>query len=80
MVDHLVPQRPDPHDASGWSEYCDRSRELNGGKFFGSKTTPELQALASTSLDRVRQIEAAYEAEDTEMMTRLIKIRGALWT
>ena len=74
------PSRKDPHDESGWREYCERSRELNGGRLLGSKTTPELQALATTSLDRIRQIEAEYEAEDTEMLTRLIKIRNSLWT
>mgnify|MGYP003350456850 CR=1 FL=1 len=31
--------RPDPHDASGWSEYCDLKRKIveeNGGKGFSS--------------------------------------------
>ena len=76
----VYPNRPDAHDASGWSEYCERKRELNGDRLLGSKTTPELDALATTSLERVRQIEAAYDAEDTEMLTRLIKVRGSLWT
>ena len=31
-------------------------------------------------LDKNREIEAAYEAEDTEMLIRLIKLRGNLWT
>jgi hypothetical protein len=31
-------------------------------------------------LDTNREIEAAYEAEDTEMLIRLIKNRNSLWT
>lgn len=76
----VYPSRRDPHDASGWREYCERRRELNGDRLMGGKTTPELEALASTSLERIREIEAEYEAEDTEMLTRLIKIRNSLWT
>jgi hypothetical protein len=30
--------------------------------------------------DNMREMEKAYEAEDPEMLIRLIKIRGSLWT
>lgn len=72
--------RPDPHDASGWSAYCDAARELNGGKLFGSKETPELKKMSKNSLKLLRKIEAQYEKEDTDMMIRLIKVRHGLWT
>ena len=71
--------RPDPHDASGWSEYCDRKRE-QGGHFLAEAKDPELKEFGRIALDKTREIEQAYEAEDEEMLIRLIKIRGSLWT
>jgi hypothetical protein len=72
--------RADPYEASGWSAYCEQKRELNGDRLFGSKTTPELEELSKTTHERLHEIEASYEAQDTEMMIRLIKIRNSLWT
>lgn len=72
--------RPDPHDASGWTEYCEKKRELNGDRLFGGKTTPELEELSTRSHELLRKIEADYEAEDEDMMIRLIKTRDSLWT
>lgn len=74
------PNRPDPYDASGWTEYCEKARELNDGKLFGSKSTPELKKMSDKSHKLLRKIEAAYEKEDEAMMIRLIKIRNSLWT
>ena len=76
-------QRPDPHDASGWSEYCERKRQEHGDtglNFMKESNDPEIRALGDAALKKTHEIEAAYEAEDTEMMTRLIKIRNSLWT
>jgi hypothetical protein len=42
--------------------------------------TPEEAEMCSTALDKSREIEAAYNKEDEEMMIRLIKIRESLWT
>jgi hypothetical protein len=75
------PNRPDPHDASGWSEYCEASRIANGGKLsWSGDKSPKLKAMSDTAHEKLREIEAAYEAEDEEMMIRLIKIRDSLWT
>lgn len=71
--------RPDPHDASGWSEYCDRKRD-EGGHFLRETKDPELKALGERALTKTHEIEAAYEAEDEAMLIRLIKIRNSLWT
>ena len=71
--------RPDPHDASGWTEYCDRKRE-QGGHFLADAKDPELRAFGDEALKKTREIEEAYEAEDEAMLIRLIKIRGSLWT
>jgi hypothetical protein len=76
----VYPQRPDPHDAGGWSEYCE-NRRRNGYDFFDMEDrTPEEAEMAKTALDRTREIEDAYEKEDTEMLVRLIKVRDSLWT
>jgi hypothetical protein len=75
--------RPDPHEASGWSDYCDRLREERGDHGFGfgiKSKTPEIEDMGKRALERCGEIEAAYDAEDEEMMIRLIKIRDSLWT
>jgi hypothetical protein len=73
--------RPDPHDASGWSAYCEASRIANGGKLsWSGDKSPELKAMSDAAHEKLREIEAAYEAEDEAMMIRLIKIRQSLWT
>lgn len=77
----VYPNRPDPHDASGWSAYCEASRLANGGKLrFGGDNIPELQKMSDKAHKLMRKIEAAYDKEDEQMMIRLIKIRGSLWT
>ena len=75
----VYPNRPDPHDASGWSEYCDRKRD-EGGHFLRDTKDPELKAFGDAALKKTREIEEAYEQEDEEMLIRLIKIRNSLWT
>ena len=75
--------RPDPHDASGWSAYCDASREANGGSLWGSLNadkTPELKKMSNKTHKLLQKIEADYTKEDEAMMIRLIKVRNSLWT
>ena len=75
--------RPDPHDASGWTEYCELKRKEHGDTglaFMKESKNPETRALGKRALDKTHEIEEAYKQEDTEMMIRLIKIREALWT
>jgi hypothetical protein len=79
----VYPNRPDPHDASGWSRYCDLKREEYEGTglgFMSESKNPETRALGDIALKKTSEIEAAYEAEDTEMLCRLIRVRGSLWT
>jgi hypothetical protein len=76
----VYPNRPDPYDVSGWTAYCEKARELNDGRLFGSKETPELKKLSDRSHKLLQKIEADYEKEDEQMMIRLIKIRQSLWT
>ena len=75
--------RPDPHDASGWTEYCERKRQLNPGHmglFNDAGETKELKEFGNRALDLTQKIEDQYRQEDEEMMIRLIKVRDALWT
>lgn len=73
--------RPDPYEASGWSDYCEAARLANGGKLsFSSDKTPELKKMGAKSHKLLRKIEADYEKEDEQMMIRLIKVRHGLWT
>jgi hypothetical protein len=79
----VYPHRPDAHDASGWTEYCERKREEHGEtglSFMKESANPETRALGVAALDKTHEIEQAYEEEDTEMMIRLIKVRHGLWT
>ena len=79
----VYPNRPDPHDASGWSEYCERKRQEHGDtglSFMKDSKDPELRALGDAALTKTHEIEQAYDAEDEAMMIRLIKVRHGLWT
>lgn len=75
--------RPDPYDASGWSEYCDLSRAANGGSLsamLSEGKNPKLKKMSDVAHKKLRKIENQYEKEDTEMLVRLIKSRQSLWT
>jgi len=72
--------RPDPHDASGWSEFCDRRRNDDRHFLDFESETAEEKAESRRILDLCHSIEQEYEKEDEEMMIRLIKIRNSLWT
>lgn len=76
----VYPRRPDVHDASGWSAYCDMRRDKGYHFFDMEDNTPEEKEQCKTALDKTREIEKAYEDEDEAMMIRLIKIRQSLWT
>lgn len=73
--------RPDPYEASGWSAYCEASREANGGRLsWGSDKSPELKKMSNKAHKLLRKMEADYAKEEEAMMIRLIKIRESLWT
>jgi hypothetical protein len=59
------PNRPDPHEASGWSEYCDRLREERGDHWFGMQSkTPETEDMGKRALKLCTEIEEAYDKEN----------------
>jgi hypothetical protein len=79
----VYPTRPDPHDASGWTAYCELSRLANGGGFMDilkADKSPELKKASNLAHKELQRIEKAYAKEDEAMMIRLIKARDSLWT
>jgi len=76
----VYPKRPDVHDASGWTAYCDM-RRTKGYDLFDMEDKTESEAKqCREALDKSRALELQYEQEDEAMMIRLIKIRQSLWT
>lgn len=80
----VYPNRPDPHDAGGWTAVCNRRREKNGGDgmslFDSDNETPAEKRETMKALKLSQKIEDQYNKEDEAMMIRLIKIRQSLWT
>jgi len=76
----VYPKRPDPHDISGWTDFCAR-RRTDGEHFWDLESRSDEEREESTRLlESLRKIEEEYEKEDTEMMIRLIRVRNSLWT
>jgi len=71
--------RPDPYEASGYTDVCERARELNGGRL-SFNTPKELKKEYDRAHKQLTKMEDEYEAEDEAMMVRLIKVRHGLWT
>jgi hypothetical protein len=74
--------RPDPHDASGWTDHCEAMRVKYPGSFLSSLNSkdPADKKASNKAHKLLQKIEAAYEKEDEAMMIRLIKARDSLWT
>lgn len=76
---NVRPNRPDPHDVSGWSALCDELRKQDM-TVVSKNISSEQQEKISKTHDELRRIESEYEQEDEQMLIRLIKIRTGLWT
>lgn len=86
----IRPNRGDPMDLSGWSEFCDKYRnklwifkpcEDNPGfSELVDSLTPEEKEEEKQILEKCWKIENAQNQEDEDMLIRLIKIRQSLWT
>jgi hypothetical protein len=74
------PKRPDPMDASGWSDYCDSRKKDDDLWPDLEDETEEERARASEIRAILRKMEHDQEEEDTEMLIRLVKLRHSLWT
>ena len=76
----VYPNRPDVHDVSGWTAYCNMRREKGYHLLDMEDKSPEEAEWCRTALDKSHEIEKQYNDEDEAMMIRLIKIRESLWT
>lgn len=75
---YVRPVRPDPHDASGWSEWC---RKTDYREMFSNRKRNKAEiAKEREILGRAQEIERAYDQEDEDMLIKLVKIRKNLWT
>jgi len=75
--------RPDPHEASGWTQICEDIRTVNGGSglsIFKEVKDKHLRRAQDQALKRLHRIEQDYEREDEQMLVRLVKVRRSLWT
>lgn len=70
------PNRPDPHEISGWSEYCAKYRDV----LWKRDETPEQAIEQAAALAKTREIEQQYDDEDEAMLIRIIKVRKSLWS
>lgn len=77
---NVRPTRPDPMDAGGWSEFCDYMDAKYGNLGWMDERDEQEQETSLRALDKTHEIEEAYEREDEDMLIRLIRIRGSLWT
>lgn len=68
----IRPKRIDPYDASGWNAY---SEDKSIDELIETHTQEINDMMTMT-----RSVERDQEDEDTEMLIRLIKVRGAMWT
>ncbi len=75
------PNRPEAYEVTGWDAWCDEQDRLTEGKYsqniFGDDPDP---TNTRKILDEVKRLEAEYEAEDDQMLIRLVNIRKGLWT
>jgi hypothetical protein len=78
----IFPNRKDPMEESGWSEFCERRRKKygNGIAYILNDLTDEEHEESSRILEKCRLLEELQYAEDEDMLIRLIKIRNTLWT
>lgn len=70
------PERPDPSEASGWSDHCESKKSDSDEILFGGKASSDSKKI----LEKLQRIEDKYEKEDEKMLIELIKIRLSLWT
>lgn len=80
---NIYPNRPHPHDVSGWTAYCEERRAArteDSGSLVALYSDDPNKERVRAMLDECNRIEAEYEEEDLQMMIRLLKIRKHLWT
>lgn len=71
----IRPARKDSNEVSGYNAFYDKTKNT-GFSFLDEESKPEILAVLKVA----QEIDNQYYEEDTEMLCRLIKIRGNLWT
>lgn len=74
----IYPNRPDPYDVSGWNKYCE-DKDKRGIGFMETDPLEDKEEIRKI-LDKSAEIEKQYHDEEEQMLIRLIKLRGSLWT
>lgn len=79
---YVRPRRVDPYDYSGWTELCARRREGDNRGIWAimNDRTNEEREESARILKICDNLEISYNAEDEEMLIRLVKLRNSLWT
>ena len=76
---YIRPMRESSMDASGYTEYFRRLDDENK-TFLATPKTEEDHLWIDAASAMNDAFESYYEEEDTEMMKRLVELRGSLWT
>lgn len=71
----IRPNRPNPMDVSGWSEYCASKKDI-----FDTEEDEDKQKQVRAMLKECTKLEREDDDEDTEMLIRIIKGRRGMWT
>ena len=76
------PNRPDPYEVSGWTEYCEEKRGKGDSlwDFMSENETEDEKQQSRKMIDLMNKIEEDYYKEDEEMLIKLIRLRRSLWT
>jgi hypothetical protein len=72
----VYPNRSDPMDISGWTEYCVDKTPLDNALNRNKEEHEKVKKM----LDIIDTMERDYENEETQMLLRLIKVRNSMWT
>jgi hypothetical protein len=76
----VYPNRPDPLEAAGWNTIYEKPDPANFVVGDHDDDSEADRQESREALAKCAEIERAYEKDDEEMLIRLIKIRGHLWT
>jgi hypothetical protein len=77
---HVRPQRADAYDYCGWTKYCEDTRVKDGDEWIFGNDSKKDKKRSKAILAAMDRLEKQYDAEDEEMLIRLVKLRKSLWT
>lgn len=77
---HVRPQRADPYDYCGWTQYCEDTRAKDGDEWIFGNESKKDKKRSKAILAAMDRLEKQYDSEDEAMLIRLVKLRKSLWT